>query len=260
MLRALLVDSEVKSLSNLESLLLNDCEGIDVACKANSTKVARDWLKSNHVDVIFLDITMPTEDGFQFLTSIALKNVKIVLVTAYNEYTLLPIKASAIDYILKPVQINELREVVAKLKLAIENPTETAQNHVIIPYLLNSLHQKKSIKKIAVPQLGSIRFIDLDEIVSLQADNNYTIIHLRDIQKFVISKTLRDFEVLLDEYQFVRIHKMYIVNLNYIKEYSTIDGSVVKMTDGKQWSISRGELDSFLEKMKFVTVMFGKYK
>ena len=119
---------------------------------------------------------------------------------------------------------------------------------------------KRPIKKIAVPQLGSIRFIDLDEIVSLQADSNYTIIHLKDMQKLVISKTLKDFEDLLNDNQFARIHKSYIVNLSYIKEYSTIDGGVVKMIDGNQWSISRRQLDIFLEKMKVATVMFGKYK
>jgi two-component system LytT family response regulator len=260
MLKALLVDDEVKNLNSLEFLLHNDCDGIEVRFKAKSAKQAKDWLKTNHADVIFLDISMPGEDGFQFLSSIATKNIKVIFVTAHNEYALQAIKASAVDYILKPVHIDELQKAVEKLKLFFDNPLAAEQNQLLISHLLESINKKNPIKKIAVPQLGSIRFINLDEIISLQADSNYTIIHLKDMQKLVISKTLKDFEELIDDTQFARIHKSYIVNLAYIKEYSTIDGGVVKMADGNQWSISRRQLDIFLEKMKVVTAMFGKHK
>lgn len=260
MLSALLVDDEEKNLSSLEFLLHNDCSGIHVAYKANSAEQARDWLKTNEVDVIFLDITMPGEDGFKFLNSVVLKNTKVVFVTAHNEYALQAIKASAVDYILKPVHIDELKKAVHKLQLAFDNPLANEQNKTLMEHLLQAMQVKAPIKKIAVPQLGSIRFINLDEIVSLQADSNYTIIHLKDMQKLVISKTLKDFEELLDENQFARIHKSYIVNISYIREYSTIDGGVVKMIDGNQWSISRRQLDVFLEKMKQATVMFDKHK
>ncbi len=260
MLKALLVDDELNNLTSLEFLLHNDCDGIEVAYKASSAEQAREWLKQNRVDVIFLDITMPGEDGFKFLTSVVLKSTKIVFVTAHNEFALQAIKASAVDYLLKPVHIDELQKAVHKIKLAFDNPLATEQNKVLMEHLLHSMQSKSPIKKIAVPQLGSIRFIDLDEIVSLQADSNYTIIHLKDMQKLVISKTLKDFEELLDQNQFARIHKSYIVNLSYIREYSTIDGGVVKMIDGNQWSISRRQLDVFLEKMKQATVMFDKHK
>ncbi len=260
MLKALLVDDEVKNLTSLEFLLHNDCDGIEVAYKASSGKQAREWLRSNYADVIFLDISMPGEDGFQFLNSIEAHHIKIVFVTAHNEFALQAIKASAVDYILKPVHIDELKKSVDKVKLAANNPLAVEQHQLLLKHLLESVNKKSAIKKIAVPQLGSIRFIDLDEIVSLQADSNYTIIHLKDMQKLVISKTLKDFEDLLDEHQFARIHKSYIVNLSYIKEYSTMDGGVVKMVDGNQWSISRRQLELFLEKMKQATVMFNKPK
>ncbi|MCY1532447.1 Sensory transduction protein LytR [compost metagenome] len=260
MLRALLVDDEEKNLTSLEFLLHHDCEGIKVAYKAKSAEAARRWLKSNTVDVIFLDITMPEEDGFEFLKSLSVKNMKVVFVTAHNEFALQAIKASAVDYILKPVHIDELRKAVEKLRLLLNNPVAKDQNQLLMQHLLNSVNHPGAIRKIAVPQLGSIRFIDLDDIVSLQADSNYTIIHLKDMQKVVISRTLKDFEDLLDENTFVRIHKSHIVNLNHIKEYSTMDGGVVRMSDGNQWSISRRQLDMFLEKMKMATVMFGKSK
>ena len=132
------------------------------------------------------------------------------------------------------------------------------QNKQLLEHLLQTIAKKTSPKKIALPQLGGISFIEVDEIVSLQADSNYTIIHLCNMQKLVISKTLKEFEELLDQTQFARIHKSYIINIKYIKEYSTTDGGIVKMTDGNHWSISRRQLDSFLDKMKTASLMFGK--
>ena len=106
------------------------------------------------------------------------------------------------------------------------------------------------------PQLGSINFLDVNEIVSLQADSNYTIIHKQDMQKLVVTKTLKDFEDLLDGNQFVRIHKSHVVNIKCITEYSTADGGIVKMNDGNVWSISRRQLDIFIAKMKEHKVLF----
>jgi two-component system LytT family response regulator len=260
MLKALLVDDEVNNLESLAFLLHHDCEGIAVAGKAQSAQQARDWLQSYTADVIFLDISMPEESGFQFLSSLKSKNFKVVFVTAYNEYALQAIKASALDYILKPVNIVELQQAVEKVKRSLNSPVAVEQNRQLLQHLLDSVNKKTPPKKIALPQLGSISFIEVDDIVSLQADSNYTIIHMKDMHKLVITKTLKDFEDLLDADQFARIHKSYIVNLKYIKEYSTIDGGVVKMSDGNQWSISRRQLDMFLNKMKMASLMFGKDK
>jgi two-component system LytT family response regulator len=104
--------------------------------------------------------------------------------------------------------------------------------------------------------LGGIIFLDVNEIVSLQADSNYTIIHKQDMQKMVVTKTLKDFEDILDHNQFVRIHKSHIVNIKCITEYSTADGGIVKMTDGNVWSVSRRQLDVFLIKLKTQNVLF----
>ncbi len=258
MLKALLVDDEVNNLESLEFLLHYDCEGIEVAGKAQSVLQAREWLKHHTADVVFLDISMPGENGFQLLNNLQEQNFKVVFVTAYNEYALQAIKASAVDYILKPVNITELQKAVEKVKRAVSSPAAADQNRALLQHLLESVGKKETPQKIALPQLGSISFIEVDDMVSLQADSNYTIIHMKDMQKLVISKTLKDFEDLLDENRFVRIHKSYIVNLKYIREYSTIDGGIVKMTDGNQWSISRRQLELFLEKMKAASLMFGR--
>ena len=258
LLKALLVDDEDNNLNTLQFLLQNDCEGVEVAGRATNAQQATHWLQTNTADVVFLDINMPGENGFQFLASLAEQNFKVVFVTAHNEYALQAIKASAVDYILKPVNIDELRRAVEKVKRLVTSPVAAEQNNQLLQYLLATVAKKQPPKKIALPQLGSINFIEVDEIVSLQADSNYTIIHMKDMQKLVVSKTLKDFEELLDDNQFVRVHKSYIVNLRYIKEYSTFDGGIVKMADGNQWSISRRQLDFFLDKMKLASLMFGK--
>lgn len=260
MLKALLVDDELKNLEGLAFLLQQDCDGVQVVGKAQSAAETREWLESNQVDVIFLDISMPGEDGFELLNSLNRKDFKVVFVTAHHEYTLQAIKASAVDYLLKPVRIEDLQQAVEKVKLTLSSPLAMEQHHALLRHFKEMMAAQMPIQKIAVPQLGSIRYVALDEIISLQADSNYTIIHLKDMQKLVISKTLKDFEELLDKNLFVRIHKSYIVHLNYIKEYSTMDGGMVKMVDGNQWSISRRQLGVFLEKMKQATVVFSKPK
>lgn len=258
MITALLIDDEINNLENLQFLLEHDCEGVQVIGTAQSAEQARLWLNKNTADVIFLDIAMPLENGFQFLESVSIKNFQIIFVTAYNEFALQAIKASALDYLLKPININELQRAVEKLKQKLSHSVIQSIQQDLIHNLLETVNKNTSSKKIALPQLGGIQFIELDEIVSLQADSNYTIIHLVSMQKMVISKTLKEFDELLDATQFARIHKSYIVNLKYVKEYSSIDGGIVKMTDGNHWSISRRQLDSFLFKMKTASLMFKK--
>lgn len=257
MINALLIDDEKNNLANLQFMLEHDCNGVNVVATFQSAESARNWLKNHKVDVVFLDIHMPNENGFQFLQSLPSKDFIIVFVTAFNEYALNAIKSNALDYILKPINIIELKSTIEKIKIAVSKTPIIGKNEEVISQFLASLNKSKS-QKIALPQLGGVVFIELDEIVSLQADSNYTIIHMKEMQKKVITKTLKDFEEILDVNFFVRIHKSYIVNLKYVKEYSTIDGGVVKMVDGNQWSISRRQLDTFLEKMKDCSLMFKK--
>ena len=256
--KALLVDDEKNNLENLKFLLENDCQGIEVAGMAESGEKARAWLQHNQADVVFLDISMPGETGFEMLEKIPGINFRVIFVTAHNEFAMQAIKASAVDYLLKPVNITELQRAVDKLHAGLNNQQFLKQNQELIQHLVKNFIPGQTPVKIALPQLGSISFLDVNEIVSLQADSNYTIIHKQDMQKNVITKTLKDFEDILDGNQFVRIHKSHIVNLKYVTEYSTADGGIVKMNDGNVWSISRRQLDLFLQKMKTYNVLFFK--
>lgn len=255
-LRALLVDDEINNLENLKFLLENDCSGIEVAGMAQNGQQARQWLQQNKADVVFLDISMPIETGFEMLAKIPEPEFRIIFVTAHDEFAMQAIKASAVDYLLKPVNITELQTAVAKLQTGIKNQEFLHQNKELISNLVRNFSPGSSSVKIALPQLGGMNFLDVNDIVSLQADSNYTIIHKHDMQKMVVTKTLKDFEDILDGNQFIRIHKSHIVNLKCITEYNTTDGGIVKMSDGNVWSISRRQLDLFLDKMKSHHVLF----
>lgn len=250
MLSALLIDDELNNLDSLAFSIENDCTGVQVVGKLTNAKEARTFLLVNKVDVIFLDINMPGENGFDFLRSLGSHQYKIIFVTAYNEYAIQAIKENALDYILKPIDIEELQKSIIKLNQLFEKNDMSLQNQEILNLFLEKMKQPHFSKRISLTQLGSICYIEVDNIVSLQADSNYTIIHMNNMQKLVFSKTLKEFEELLDPNQFTRVHKSYIVNLQHVKEYKSIDGGIVKMSDGNHWSVSRRQLENFLQKMK----------
>jgi two-component system, LytTR family, response regulator len=256
MLKALLVDDEINNLENLKFLLENDCFGIEVVGMVQNGKLGREWLANNKADVIFLDISMPIETGLQMLEKLPKQDFSVVFVTAHNEYAMQAIKASAVEYLLKPVNITELQQTVIKIQEQHKNKIYIEQNKQLIDNLVSNFNAGQETVKIALPQIGGINFLDINEIVSLQADSNYTIVHKTDLQKMVVTKTLKEFEEVLNSDQFVRIHKSNLVNVKCITEYSTADGGIVKMNDGNVWSISRRQLDIFLTKMKEHKVLF----
>lgn len=258
MIKALLIDDEQNNLDNLQFMLTHDCAGVQIVGTAQSASLARQWLQHNHADVVFLDINMPNETGLQMLAKIPNINFNVIFVTAHNEYALQAIKASAIDYILKPINIIDLQHAVQKLHNALNSTQYKQQNVELLNHLMQNLHQNTGPQKIALPQLGSTTFLDITDIVSVQADGNYSIIYKPNMQKLVVTKTLKDFEDILNPNHFVRIHKSHIVNLQFIKEYSTLDGGVVRMHDGNLWPVSRRQIELLLQKMKDGAILFFK--
>ena len=167
--KALLVDDEKNNLENLKFLLEHDCTGIEVAGMAENGQKAREWLQHNKADVVFLDISMPGETGFEMLEKIPEQNFRVVFVTAHNEFALQAIKASAVDYLLKPVNITELQRTVSKLNEGQNNQQFLQENKQLIDNLVKNFSPGQTPVKIALPQLGGITFLDVNEIISLQA-------------------------------------------------------------------------------------------
>ena len=252
---AIIIDDERNVREALRTLLEEYCPEIKVCGMAASAHEGRELLKSYNIEFIFLDISMPKEDGFAFLRSIPKENYGIIFATAYEEYALRALKASAIDYLLKPINALELREAISKAIQYHELRQNKAEAREIYQESLNNLHEQihsdeKTITKITVAEQFGFRMLNVSDIMYLQADSNYTIIHLSGLNKIVATRSLGDFEKILNDPAFFRIHKSTIINMNFLQAYSSYEGNFAELNDGTRLSISRRKLNEFREAVK----------
>lgn len=252
--KALIVDDEYHIREGMQLLLAHNCPELELVGMAASAHEARVILEDNEVDIIFLDISMHGEDGFSFLKSIDAENYAIVFVTAYQEYALKAFKASAVDYLLKPVNAIELKEAVLKSINLLETRRISLQSKEVYFESLSNLAQNikqsnNTIQKITVPEQFGFKIVDIKDIMYLEADSNYTIIHFSGFHKLVATRTLGDFEKILEGSGFMRIHKSYIINFNFLKAYSNYEGNFAELSDGTKLSISRRKLNDFREEV-----------
>ncbi|MCX6219776.1 MAG: LytTR family DNA-binding domain-containing protein [Bacteroidia bacterium] len=256
--RALIVDDERHVREVLELLLSQYCKEVEVVALASSAAEARELLKLHAIDFIFLDISMPKEDGFTFLTTIPKENYCIIFVTAFEDYALRALKASAIDYLLKPITPLDLIEAVSKAAHHYEMLQSREQEKQTYQDSLRNLsenisHEFKNLTRITVSEQFGFQVVNTSDIIYLEADSNYTIIHLSGLKKIVATRTMGDFEKILDQPDFFRIHKSIIINLNYLKAYSSYQGNFVTLIEGTTLSISRRRLNDFRDAIKHFT-------
>ena len=193
--------------------------------------------------MIFLDIEMPKLNGFEMLNLIKEKNFHVVFTTAYDQYAIKAIKYAAFDYLLKPVDIEELKTAVSRVANS-ENPQTKKQ----IEFLQqNILHPKKQLNKLAIPTLEGLLFYDINDIIQLEANSNYTNIFFTNKTKIIASKTLKEFEELLPTDIFFRTHHSHLINLNYIKRYIKGDGGQIELQNGSYVDVSRRKKEEFLK-------------
>ena len=252
---AIIIDDERNIREGLGLMIEEYCPEIFLSGTAASAHEGRELLRTREVDFIFLDISMPREDGFDFLNSIPHENYGIIFVTAYEEYALNAIKASAIDYLLKPVNPLELREAVNKAIKFHELRIASSDARNIYGQSLETLHEQARpesghIEKITVSDQFGFRMVKVSDLMYLEADSNYTILHVSGLEKIVATRTLGEFEKLIDNSLFFRIHKSILLNLNYLRGYSSHEGYFAELTDGTRLSISRRKVNEFREAVK----------
>lgn len=249
---AIIIDDELNIREALEILLKGHCPEIHVCGMASSAEQGRELLSTHEVDFIFLDIMMPGEDGFSFLDSIEKDKYGIIFVTAHQDHALRAVKANAIDYLLKPVNYNELKAAVGKAirYFEIRRHRQVAQS-VYTESLKNLQHQLHSssgyTEKITIIEQFGFRILALSKVMYLQADSNYTILHLSGLEKVVVTRSLCEFEEMINNPMFVRIHKSTIINLDYLKAFSSFQGNTAELSDGTKLTISRRRLTEFRE-------------
>jgi two-component system LytT family response regulator len=246
-MKALIVDDEKFCRDNLKILLSDYCPEVDEVELASNAEEARARLSGFNPDILFLDIMMPRENGFELLESISEKPKSIVFTTAHNEYALQAIKAEALDYLEKPINIDELQEAVSKASKRMKIPGTSDE---IVKQVLKEISKKSDEEKIAIPMREGFELISIKDIVHLEASESYTLIYLADGKRIVSSKNIKVYEEKLDEAIFFRTHKSHIINVkHHLMRFSRIDGNSAVMSNGKHVPISRRKLQSFLEEI-----------
>lgn len=257
-IKAIIIDDERSGRETLQALIQDYCPSISIEGLADSANQARELIKKFTPDVVFLDIEMPKENGFDLLKSLPDKNFMVVFVTAYNQYALNAIKASALDYLLKPVDIDELKSTEEKLKNALghnkKNPNDYKE---VISAFLDNFSNTNKIQKLTLPHAKGYKIVNLKDIIRLEADSNYTLIYLIGGEKFIVSKTLKEFDDILDDNIFFRAHKSHIINMEHLKEYIQ-EGGYAKMADGSVIDISRRRAAEFSQKVSEFTISLKK--
>lgn len=249
-LRALIVDDEEPARNLLRSLLEKYGTNIRVVDTAGSAKEAREILENSRIDVLFLDISMPNENGFDLLESLDASRYLFVFVTAYDQFALRALKASAVDYLQKPVDPDELALAVQKLHHLKKLRTSASKTQADYVHALNSLVTngagKGGVRRLCLPGMQGFIIVDTNDIVYLEADTNYTVFHLTNLKKIVVSKSIKDYEEVLDPLVFYRVHKSSIINLKYLREFSRVDGYYAVMQDESSIAVSRRKLQEFI--------------
>lgn len=246
MIKAIIIDDEKKARELLYTLIVENCPEIEVIDQCQDLPNGVKSIRKNKPDLIFLDIEMPGHTGLELLDFFDESEIDfgIIFTTAYNEFAVKAFKLSAVDYLLKPLLIDDLINAIARF----ERRFMSSKN-------IETLAKKNEIQnnKIAIPIGQSIRFIDLDDIVFLKADNTYTEIFLEDNSKLVVSRTLKNFEEVLQENpKFFRCHKSYMVNRDYVVDYVKSDGGYLVVKNNYQVGISPEKVETFLNQSTIV--------
>jgi two-component system, LytTR family, response regulator len=247
-LKAILIDDEPRGISSLQKLLQINCPNVTVVGSSTEANEAMRMVRNLLPDIIFLDIAMPVKNGFELLQELKDCNFEVIFVTAHNQFMIEAFHFSAVDYLLKPVEDNLLVDAVNRAKKRIEEKS----GHKQIETFLHNLQQKRPSQKmrICIPSLKGFQVIELDDILYAESFGNYTNLYFQNKPLVCTSKPMHEYEKLLEDAGFVRIHKSILVNLLHVKEYLRGEGGSVILSNGHEVEVARRKKDVFLSKMK----------
>lgn len=244
MTKAILVDDAPSNLKTLNGLLKEYCPDISVVATCSTIKETEKAIKKNNPELIFLDVELQNELGFDLFELFPSPNFEVIFTTAHEKYALQAIKSSCLEYLLKPVDFRELVKAVEKFEKQQQLTINKRKIEVLLENV-NSIHQ--TVNKIAIPNANGYVFFNTAEILYCEADMNYTKVVTNKNESFLSTKNLKEFEEMLDAEVFFRCHKSWLINLNYIKQYSRVDGTRVQMANDQWIDISVRKRDEFLK-------------
>ena len=250
MLRTVIIDDEPNNITNLRALLEKYCPEVEITGTAANADEGIALIKSTSPELVFLDIQMPGKSGFDLLQSLPKPDFEIIFVTAYDKYGIQAVKFAALDYLLKPVNIEELKSAVSKAiqKSLLKKKNQQLENLVS----LLEQRQNKDEHRLALPTAKETRFVKTGDIVRCESSNNYTIFYFKDGEKLIVSKPIYEYEELLETYGFQRCHQSHLVNKQFIKSWIKEDGGYLLLDNGHQIPVSPQKKDLIKEWMKTI--------
>jgi len=247
MLKTVIIDDEPHAREKMLLLLQKYCPDVTVVGTAKDATEGLSLITSQQPDLVFLDIEMPVLSGFDLLRQLDTINFEIVFATAHDQYAIKAIKFSALDYLVKPIDFEQLQQSVQKAMKRISEKTSAVQYQV----LKENLQQKNPVmEQLAIPAQTGMLFIKVADILYCEADSNYTHIFMANGQKIVSSRTLKEYEELLKDNGFIRIHHSYLVNREYVKEYDRREGGQLVLKGGVSLTVSRRKKEEVMERLK----------
>lgn len=245
MLKAIIIDDEPYCCEILSAMLESDCPDVEVIDIYNNAKDALTSIRQQSPSLVFLDVEMPKMNGFEMLEQLPSINFHLIFTTSYDQYALKAIRFSAIDYLLKPIDREELKKAVQKVK---------DSNQIPLPQQLEILMQKikhpsNPVNKIALPTMEGLQMIPIETIISCESDDNYTRLQLKGSKKILVTCSLKDMEVILEQHSFIRVHRFYLVNLNEIEKYIKGEGGYLVMSDGISIDVAKNKKELLLRKL-----------
>lgn len=247
-LKTILVDDEPRGLSTLLQLLQYNCPEVEVVAMCGNAEDAKKAIGAENPQLVFLDIAMPEKSGFDLLEELGERRFEVIFVTAHNDFMMRAFQFSCVDYLLKPVVDKQLAAAVARATARLLEKSATGN----IETLLYNLKAKDRGQKpkICITSLQGFQVVKLPDIMYCEASGNYTIFHLENQQPVCAARTMHEYETVLEDSGFVRIHKSFLVNLEHVKQYHRGEGGTIIMTNNAELDVSRRRKDMFIDKMK----------
>jgi two-component system, LytTR family, response regulator len=249
-MKAILVDDEPDGIRALNKMLQLHCPQVTVEATCSNATAAMQMIEEKRPDVLFLDIQMPGKSGLELLTELPEKNFEVIFVTAHNEYMLQALQYSAADYLLKPVDEDRLIDAVQRVEKKLEAGKKEERTEALLHNLSKTGNPLEM--RLCLPTLKGFIVLKLEDIIYCEAERSYTIFHLEGNKTVTVSKPLLEYDTLLKDTTFLRIHKSFLVNLHHVKEYQRGEGGLVIMTDNTEIEVSRRKKEEFLLKIKEV--------
>jgi len=235
-MRAIIVDDELSNRENLQLLLQTYAPDVQICAAAEDVAGALKAINLHRPELVFLDIQLHAQSGFDLLKQLGDISFEIIFVTAYNQYGIQAVKFAALDYLLKPIDIDELNVAVNKARNAISQK----RNNDRLNYLLDYLKEdKKAIARIALPMFSETRYVNIPDIIRCEADNTYTKFMLTGGEEILVSKTLKEYADLLTQHRFIRTHQSHLVNIAYVKSWLREDGGCLLLINGTKVPVSK---------------------